>query len=82
MVAAPSGVTFPVEGTIKGYHVLAARGPMVKTQSSVDVRRRRHWRRTLLGGGGDWPVVLPCALRMWWCAWSVLAGRCGGPMGV
>ena len=66
----PRGVVFPTEGTIEGYHVLAARGPRVKTQSAMDVRRWRHWRHALLGGaasgdpswlgsGGGWLVVLP-----------------------
>jgi hypothetical protein len=35
----PRGVAFPVEGTIEGYHILVAQGPLVKTQSSVGMRR-------------------------------------------
>jgi hypothetical protein len=38
MVTAPLGVALPVEGTIEGYHVLAAQDSRVKTQSFVDVR--------------------------------------------
>jgi hypothetical protein len=50
MVAAPGGVAFPVEGTFDGYHFLQHGDPRVKTQSFVNMQRRRHWRRTLFGG--------------------------------
>ena len=77
----PRGVVFPAEGTIEGYHVLAARGPRVKTQSAVDVRRWCHWRRALFGGvaSGDPSRSMAAVVVGWWCCF-VRCG-CGGTLG-
>jgi hypothetical protein len=57
-VAAPSGVTFPVEGTIKGYHVLAARGSHGENP-------------VLCGCATTAPLASYPSWRWWWLAGGV-----------
>jgi hypothetical protein len=52
----------------------------VKTQSFVDVRRRHHWRRTLLVGVASEDPSQPVAMVVvgWWCC--LVCCGCGGAL--
>jgi hypothetical protein len=50
MVTALLSVTFPAGGTIAEFPPLQHRALGVKTLPSLGERRRRHWRRALVGG--------------------------------
>jgi hypothetical protein len=60
---------------------LLHRDPRVKTQSYVDVRRRCHRRRTLLGGAasGDPSQLVAVVVIGRWC-FLVCGGDCGGAL--